>query len=156
MIKHAEQGTVWTDPLAGIRQFLSTQFVAVLATHNQGQPYGSLVGFSVSPDLKSIFFATARSTRKFANIIADDRVALTFDDRAHGAADFYKASAVTACGRVAEVPKSRNSQNLRRFLARHPHLEEFVLSPNCAFLRVRVEKYVLVKRFQEVIDVVVS
>lgn len=150
------QETDQKDPLDGIRQLLNSQLVAVLSTHNQGQPYGTLVGFSVSPNLKSLFFATARSTRKFENILADDRVALTFDDRTHAASDFYKAVALTACGRASETSKSRNSPNLKRFFVKHPHLEAFVLSPNCAFLRVRVEKYVLVTRFQEVVELMVS
>jgi len=155
MAEKAIRGTGRVDPLDTVRQLLTSQQVAVLATHNQGQPYGTLVGFSVSPNLKSIFFATARTTRKFANIVADDRVAMTFDDRTRAAADFYEAVGVTACGRAAEVSKSSRSEDLKRFLARHPHLEEFVMSPNCAFLRVRVEKYVVVRRFQEVVELVV-
>jgi nitroimidazol reductase NimA-like FMN-containing flavoprotein (pyridoxamine 5'-phosphate oxidase superfamily) len=144
------------EALDTLRRLLTSQQVAVLATHDQGQPYGTLVGFSVSPNLRSIFFATARTTRKFANIAADDRVALTFDDRTHAVADFYEAVGVTACGRAGEVSKSPRGADLRRFLARHPHLAEFVMSPNCAFLRVRVEKYVVVRRFQEVVELVVS
>ena len=144
------------DPLDTVRRLLNSQQVAVLATHNEGQPYGTLVGFSVSPNLKSIFFATARTTRKFANIVADSRVAMTFDDRTRAAADFYEAVGVTACGWAAEVSKSPRSAHLQRFLARHPHLEEFVMAPSCAFLRVRVRKYVIVQRFQEVVELVVS
>ncbi len=156
MTKKATRSAGQVDPLDTVRRLLESQQVAVLATHNQGQPYGTLVGFSVSPNLKSLFFATARTTRKFTNIVADDRVAMTFDDRMRAAADFYEAVGVTASGRATEVSKSPRSANLKRFLARHPHLEEFVLSPNCAFLRVRVEKYVMVRRFQEVIELVVA
>lgn len=143
-------------PLGVVRQLLTSQQVAVLATHDQGKPYATLVGFSVSPNLKYIFFATSRSTRKFANIKADDRVAMTIDDRTHAAADFYDAVGVTACGRATEVSKSDRNPALRQFLKKHPHLEEFVMSPNCAFLRVRVEKYVMVRRFQDVVELVVS
>jgi len=156
MGKKAARSAGQADPLDIVRQLLTSQQVAVLATHDQGQPYGTLVGFSVSPNLKSIFFATSRSTRKFANIIADDRVAMTIDDRTHAASDFYDAVGVTACGKATEVSKSHRSPALKRFLAKHPHLEEFVMSPNCAFLRVRVEKYVMVRRFQDVIELVVS
>ena len=83
-------------------------------------------------------------------------MAMTFDDRTRAAADFYEAVGLTACGRAAEVSKSPRSANLKRFLAKHPHLQEFVMSPNCAFLRVRVKKYVMVRRFQEVVELVVS
>ena len=145
-----------SDVLETLNRLLASQQVAVLATHNDGQPYGSLVGFAVSPNLKSLFFATPRTTRKFANIEADARVAMTFDDRTRAESDFYEAVGVTACGRAEEVDKSPRSTNLKRFLARHPHLKEFVMSPNCAFVRVKVDKYVLVRRFQEVVELVVS
>ena len=139
-----------------LRRLLASQQVAVLGTHNQGQPYTTLVGFAASPNLKSLFFATPRTTRKFANIEADDRVALMFDDRTHAEADFFEAVGVTACGRASEVSKSPRSADLKRYLAKHPHLREFVMSPNCAFIRVRVQKYVIVRRFQEVVELVVS
>ena len=145
-----------SEVLETLRQLLASQQVAVLATHSQGQPYGSLVGFAASPNLKSIFFATPRTTRKYANLEADARVALMFDDRTHAEADFYEAVGVTACGRAADVSKSPRSTNLKRYLAKHPYLKEFVMSPNCAFVRVRIEKYVIVRRFQEVVELVVS
>jgi len=154
MARRRHKATANDEALNVLRRLLASQQVAVLATHNEGQPYGSLVGFAVSPNLKSIFFATPRTTRKFANIQADGRVALIFDDRTRAEADFYEW--VTACGRAEEASKSPRSTNLKRFLARHPHLMEFVMSPNCAFVRVKVEKYVIVRRFQEVVELVVS
>ena len=144
------------EVLDTLRRLLSSQQVAVLATHQEGQPYGSLVGFTASRDVKSLFFATPRTTRKFANLAADGRVAMIFDDRAHAEADFYEAVGVTACGHAAEIAKSPRSRALKQFLAEHPHLHDFVMSPNCAFVRVRVEKYVMVRRFQEVVELVVS
>ena len=41
---------------------------------------------------------------------------------------------------------------LQLYLARHPHLEEFVTSPSCALLRVSVASYYLVSHFQEVME----
>ena len=59
MRKNAARSADPADPLNVVRQLLSSQQVAVLHTHNQGQPYGTTVGFSISPDLKFIFFATS-------------------------------------------------------------------------------------------------
>ena len=53
-----------------------SQQLAVLATLRDGQPYCSLVGVAVSENLQDLLFATTRSTRKFENISADNRVAL--------------------------------------------------------------------------------
>ena len=156
MAKKTSDAAANKEEFDTLRRLLTSQRVAILATHNQGQPYGNLVGFAASPDFKSLFFATSRTTRKFANIEADGRVAMTFDDRTHAEADFYKAVGVTACGCAKEVAKSPRSRALKMYLAKHPHLKDFVMSPNCAFIRVQVEKYVIVRRFQEVLEIVVS
>ena len=156
MAKQTHVSAADDEVLESLRRLLDTQLVAVLGTHNQGQPYTTLVGFVASRDLKSLYFATPRSTRKFANIEADGRVALMFDDRTHADSDFYEAIGVTACGRAVEVDKSPTSRALKQYHAKHPQLRDFVMSPNCAFIRVRVEKYVIVRDFQEVLELVVS
>ena len=138
-----------------LRRVLASQQVAVLATSNEGQPYCTLVGFSVSNDLKSLFFATPRTTRKFAYIQADGRVSMSIDDRASTEADFFNAVGITACGRAEEYPKDPKGRYLKQYRKKHPYLEDFVRSPQCAFIRVRVEKYVIVRKFQEVVELVV-
>lgn len=70
------------EELDTLRRILTTQQVGVLATSNAGQPYCTLVGFSISEDLKTLFFATPRTTRKFAYIQSDGRVSMMLDDRA--------------------------------------------------------------------------
>ena len=64
-----------------LKALLESQKLAVLATHREGQPYGSLVSFVATEDMKQILFATTRSTRKYANLTADDRVAMVIDNR---------------------------------------------------------------------------
>jgi hypothetical protein len=39
---------------------------------------------------------------------------------------------------------------LNIYLAKHPHLKEFVSSPTCALIKVRVQKYYVVSKFQNV------
>jgi phosphate:Na+ symporter len=38
------------------------------------------------------------------------------------------------------------------YLAKHPMLKDFVQSPSCALLQIRVETYYLVRRFQNVME----
>jgi hypothetical protein len=108
------------------------------------------VGFVASPDLKGLTFATTRSTRKFENVMVDSRVAMMIDSRTNCDSDFHEAVAVTAVGDVKEVPKTAGSRHLRRYLAKHPHLTEFVMSASCALLHVSVQKYIICRKFQEV------
>jgi nitroimidazol reductase NimA-like FMN-containing flavoprotein (pyridoxamine 5'-phosphate oxidase superfamily) len=135
-----------------IRELFSSQRLAVLGTQSDGQPYANLVAFVASDDLESIFFATARSTRKYANIEADSRVTVLIDNRSNQEADFSKAVAVTATGRAQEVGESQRKLITETYLAKHPILEEFVRSPSCAIIKVRVETYYLVSRFQNVME----
>ena len=83
-----------------LRELFASQKLAILGTHQGGQPYGSLVAFAVSPDLKNLFFATTRATRKFANLQADSRVSMVLDNRSNRVIDFRKAVAATALGRA--------------------------------------------------------
>jgi hypothetical protein len=51
-----------------LKELFLSQPLAVLATQFNGQPYGNLVAFAATEDLRGLLFATARGTRKFANI----------------------------------------------------------------------------------------
>lgn len=135
-----------------LAEVLASQNLAVLATHGDGQPYCSLVGFAALPDLKSLVFATMRATRKFGNLKANPQVAMMIDTRTNGDDDFQQAVAITAIGEVQEVSKTARSRYLRCYLDKHSDLAEFILSPDCALVRMRVRKYVIVRRFKEVLE----
>ena len=139
-----------------LKDLLESQPLAVLATQNKGNPYANLVAFAFSEDLKSLFFATTRATRKYANLTADKRVAMLADNRSNQASDFRQAKAVTVRGRAEEIDKDRGKRFLEIYLTRHPQLEEFVTAPSCAFLRIRVDTYYLVTHFQDVIEIHVT
>jgi nitroimidazol reductase NimA-like FMN-containing flavoprotein (pyridoxamine 5'-phosphate oxidase superfamily) len=134
-----------------LRDLFSSQPLAVLATQCNGQPYGNLVAFAATEDLKVLLFATARGTRKFANITMDPRVAMVMDSRTNQKADFQKAVAVTATGIAEEVARTERDHLTKLYLLKHPHLKKFVKSPNSTLLRVKVDTYYVVKRFQNVI-----
>ena len=135
-----------------IRELFESQKLAVLGTQNEGQPYANLVAFAPSDDLKSLYFVTARATRKYANIEADARVTVLIDNRSNQDSDFSQAAAVTATGTAQEVVDSERDEVLTIYLAKHPMLKDFVQSPSCALLQIRVETYYLVRRFQNVME----
>jgi nitroimidazol reductase NimA-like FMN-containing flavoprotein (pyridoxamine 5'-phosphate oxidase superfamily) len=136
-----------------LKRLLKSGKLAVLATHRNGQPYCSLVAFSHTRDLKYLIFATCRSTRKYENLSADKRVSMLVDSRTNRESDFHKAEAVTITGKATEVSKGMRSEYLRTYLRKHPELKGFVSSPNCALLRLKVNRYYLVSRFQEVMEI---
>jgi len=69
------------DLESAIKKLVAGQPYAVLCTQGQGQPYGSLVAYAMTPDLASAAFVTPRATRKFRLLSECDRVALLIDNR---------------------------------------------------------------------------
>ena len=135
-----------------LQKLCKAQTLAVLCTHNRGGSYGSLVAFANTDDMREIVFATLRTTRKYDNLSSDKNVALLLDNRSNKTSDFRKATAATAMGKVREVTKRRNSRYLKLYLGKHPHLKEFVEAPSCALMVIAVDKYYVVNRFQQVME----
>jgi nitroimidazol reductase NimA-like FMN-containing flavoprotein (pyridoxamine 5'-phosphate oxidase superfamily) len=144
------------EKITRLREFLkdlfSSQRLAVLATQSKKQPYGNLVAFMATNDLKHLLFATTRATRKYANISSNPRIAMVVDNRSNQEADFHQAAAVTATGVVKEVEGAEKGRFQKLYLSKHPYLKEFVSSPTCALLKVEVETYYVVNRFQNVTE----
>ena len=131
-------------------ELLGSQRFAALATQSDGHPYLSLMAFAASGDLRRLIFVTGRETRKFANLVANERTAVLVDNRSNEAADLTAAIAVTAEGRAAQLEGQVRSDAVELFLRKHPSLAGFVASATCAVIQVTVETYHVVSEFQEV------
>ena len=136
-----------------VQGLLNSQRLAVLSTLMSGRPYSNLIAFAVTDDLRDIFFATTKATRKFANLTSQPQVSLLVDNRRNLETDFGEASAVTVLGTAEEVLGPERDKYLRLYLKKHPYLEDFITAPTCALIRVKVEKYIMVTQFQEVREV---
>ena len=135
-----------------LEELFRSQNLAALSTHNDGQPYASLVAFYAADNLKHIYFVTPKTTRKYANLTADNRVAVLINSSANQASDFHQAISVTAVGQAEVVTGAGEENIIGGYLAKHPYLEEFVRSPSCALVRIVVDSYYLVKNFQNVTE----
>jgi heme iron utilization protein len=133
-----------------VRSLLTTQKFAVLSTQEKDHPYLNLVAFAETQDLRTILFATTRATRKYGNISSKSGVALLVDNRSNEAADIREAMAVTIIGSAREVPASEREGLERVYLEKQSHMKDFLFSPSTALIKVEVEYYLLVSRFQDV------
>jgi nitroimidazol reductase NimA-like FMN-containing flavoprotein (pyridoxamine 5'-phosphate oxidase superfamily) len=133
-----------------LRRLLRGQPLGVLATGGRECVHATLVAFASTDDLREIVFATSRATRKFQMLQRSPSAALLIDDRSNEVSDFRDACAATAHGNAAEVKSGRLDELRALYLAKHPHLEDFVRTPSCALVRMKVEKYDLVGNFQDV------
>ena len=133
-------------------ELFSTQNLAALSTHRDGQPYASLVAFYATDTLEHIYFVTPKTTRKFANLTSDNRVAMLINSSTNRASDFHNAISVTAVGKANVLEGSEREAVLEQYLLKHPHLEDFVHAPSCALVQVAIASYYLVKNFQNVME----
>lgn len=141
------------ETLRDLSQLFDEQRFGVLATCGESGTYASLVGFAAADALKALLFCTPRTTKKFANLLREPRVALLVDNSRNAEDDVAKAMAATATGPCAEVQPQEREAALRAFLRKHPYLADFAASPNCALMRIAVAEYHVVRRFQDVVEV---
>ena len=139
-----------------IQSLVQSQNLGVLATRGKEYPYCTLVGFAGTDDLRRIIFATLRHTRKYANIRSYPRISILIDSRSNRVEDFKDAMALTLLGNVHEAVDKERERLSRLYLARHSHLKEFLRDPDCALMVLEVEKYIMVTRFQQVMEMSVS
>jgi len=139
-----------------LAKLLREQRLCVLATQDTRGPYASLVAFGHTDDLHTLLFSTSRQTHKYANLSAASQVAILIDDSRNVEEDFHGATAVTAIGRATLVAKDDLVRFRDLFLAKHPGLAVFLRAPTCALIRVDVERYYIVTRFQSVVELKVT
>ena len=139
-----------------ISALLSGQPLAVLSTQRNGQPYSSLMAFAHTEDLGVIVVATGKSTRKHQNIKMDSRVSFLVDNRSNSEEDFHAATALTVLGVAKPIDTDERPAYEAIYLKRHPYLEKFLCSPTTTFIKIEVRHYLLVSRFQNVMEYRIS
>ena len=134
-----------------IRNLLKRQPFCVLCTQGEEQPYGSLIAFGFSEDLKHLYFTTPKATRKFKLLTGCHRVAFLVDSRCEHPTDMKKVEAVTITAKAEHLTSGPGVEEGKALLRkRHPYLDEFLDSDSTALFRASVIRYIYVTRFQEV------
>jgi len=134
-----------------IQNLVDKQPYAVLCVQGNNQPYGALVAFAFSDDLRHAVFVTPVATRKYRLLRECDHVAFVIDNRSNKADDLMDIEAVTVTGRSQMIERGREFERCSGLLVtRHPYLKSFVNAASCALFRVDVVRFLHVARFQEV------
>jgi heme iron utilization protein len=139
-----------------ILSILASQKLGVLATFGDEYPYTTIVAYAVADDLKSVLFVTIRNTQKYLNIQNNPNISMLVDNRSNRAMDFSNAQALTLLGKATEIFDDEKSKYMAIYLQRHPYLKDFAMNPDSALMKIQARKYILVRRFQEVIEFEVS
>ena len=133
-----------------ILSLINGQKLAALSTFDGVQPYASLVAIAAEEDLSKIYFATPKTTRKYANLTNNPRIALLVDNGKNEESDIHEAAAVTITGVCSRVSEDHATDSFKLYIAKHPYLKEFINAPTTALIQVDAESYYLVERFQNV------
>jgi len=136
-----------------VGSIISAELLAVLATKAPEYPYTNLVAFAATEDLKRLLFVTTRSTRKYLYLITDERASLLIDNRSNRYTDLKYAMAVNAMGRIREIDREQYPDLGEIYLHKHPYLSDFFSSPSSALMCMKVEKYIIVQQFQNVMEI---
>ncbi|MFW9843822.1 MAG: pyridoxamine 5'-phosphate oxidase family protein [Candidatus Thorarchaeota archaeon] len=136
-----------------IDSVLSSQKIAVLSTSKEGEPYSCLIAFAITDDLREVIFATMRQRLKYANMIVNPRVTLIVDNRDAKDSDFNETTSITMIGTAEDIRVNGREKYAELLLKRHPSLTDFVNSPNCAVIRVMIDKIYIVSEFESVVRI---
>jgi len=133
-----------------IQHVFDNQLYGVLATSDDNQPYTSLLAFANTADLKYIFLAMGSSSYKFQNLTKNQKIAFFIDNRSNDNFDTSDAYAITAFGTASPIQNKERKDVEKIYLTRHPQLQQFIQSENNRLIKITVDSYSFVERFEDV------
>jgi uncharacterized protein YhbP (UPF0306 family) len=134
-----------------IRRLVKDQLYGVLCTQSDGQPYGSMVAFAFTEDLKHVVFGTPKATKKYQILTACRNVALVVNNMNRHPNDLMNVEALTATGRAGEITPTEPATRWADMLVqRHTYLKAFIFSPSTALFEVEIGRFFYVRSFQDV------
>jgi heme iron utilization protein len=150
------EGAGRSEILGRVRSLLLSQRLGVLGTRFEETPHLSLVAFAASEDLRGIYFVSPVETRKAEALRKEPRVAFLVDNRKNLVSDFDVSLALTAEGSAEMLSTDEALSVAPEYVKRHPSLRDFAASPSSRFYRIRVQRYCLVSKFQNIEEVVLG
>lgn len=123
---------------------------AILATEGDGQPHASLIAISANEGIRELIFATYRNTCKYTNMFKNEKVAVLIQNDDCIKSNIQESSILTAYGKAEEISVEANETIFRAHLEKHPDLESFIQSKDCALIRIAVNAYQVVRGIEDV------
>jgi nitroimidazol reductase NimA-like FMN-containing flavoprotein (pyridoxamine 5'-phosphate oxidase superfamily) len=133
-----------------IEGVLKTSGFAVLATEGNGQPHTSLIAITPFGNFRQLIFATNRNTRKYRNLSHNNKVAVLIESGVVNVKDLEKSVVLTIIGHAEEIRIAEKEAAYQAHLNRHPEMKSFMLSSDCALIRVMAQSYQVVYGIDEI------
>ena len=96
---------------------------------------------------------TPNTTRKYDNLTSNPKVSILVNDSRNKPDDIYNAISVTGTGVCEVLDKSTGRDKLDLYLEKHPNLTDFSRAPTTAFIQIEMNRYFMVNRFQNVVEI---
>ena len=133
-----------------ITRILKSSKFAVLATEGDGQPHASLIAITPFGNFRQLIFATYRNTRKYRNLVHNSKVAVLIEGGYAKSKDLKKSIVLTIIGHSEEISIEENEAAFNKHLKRHPEMESFMLSPDCALIMVIARSFQVVNGINDI------
>jgi len=133
-----------------IEAVLKTSNFAVLATEGNGQPHASLIAITPLGTCRQLVFATYRDTLKYRNLSNNNKVAVLIESEGLNKEDLRGRIVLTIIGRSEEISIGEKEAACQEHLKRHPEMEAFMLSSDCALIRVIAMSYQIVNGIDDI------
>lgn len=128
-----------------IASFIHERDLCVLSTSTpEGGPHASLMSYAVAPDLRYIYMATVASSRKWANLTANPKMAILIDEREMSTHGGRGQSRALTIGGVNE-PSADGTKEMVLGMLRNkfPHLKGFLARPDMEVIRFKPRWFLL-------------
>jgi len=133
-----------------IEDIFKTSRFAVLATEGSGQPHASLIAVTPMEGYRKLIFATYQNTHKFQNLAQNGKVAVLVESIDIKKSGLQESFVLTAFGHVEEIEAEENKMVFEAHLERHPELLSFMQSEDCSLIRIKVDRYQVVRGIDDV------
>lgn len=133
-----------------IEAVLKTSSFAVLATEGNGQPHASLIAITPLGSCRQLFFATYRNTLKYRNLSSNNKMAVLIESEGLNKEDLSGRIVLTIIGRTEEISTGEKEAAYQAHLKRHPEMEAFMLSSDCALIMVIAQSYQIVNGIDDI------
>ena len=133
-----------------IEGVIKTSRFAVLATESDGQPHTSLIAITPADGFRQLIFATYRNTRKYRNLLQNSKVALLIEGESVNINGLKEKVVLSIIGHTEDISIAENKAAFKAHLKRHPQMESFMLSSDCALIKVIARSYQFVSGIDEI------
>lgn len=133
-----------------IWDILNLNKFAILASEYGGQPHASLIAITPFGNFRQLIFATYRNTRKYRNLSKNNKVALLIENGGGNIKGPQESIVLTIVGHTEEISLAEYEAAYQTHFKRHPEMESFMLSPDCALLFVIAQSYQVVNGIDDI------